>query len=57
MNFKARPVEIPSVDSFDKLIPAKFLISRLERASPIGSDLVRGRPTIRKHLLNNSVIL
>ena len=41
MVFKA-PLKIPLINAFVKLIPAKFKISRLEWADPIGRDLVRG---------------
>ena len=43
MNFKG-PLKIPLVNAIVKLIPAKFLISRLERASPLGRGLAMGAP-------------
>ena len=53
MKFKG-PLKIPLGNSFVKLIPSKFGISRLKRAAPIERGLVRG--DLRNRLLNNSVI-
>ena len=53
MNFKGA-LKIPALNSFVKLIPAKFQIMRLERATPI-ERLSKGDP-IRNPLINKSVI-
>ena len=53
MNFKGI-LNIPLVNSFVNLIPAKFEITRPERATPIGRGLVRA--PLRNHSLNNSVM-
>ena len=47
MHFKG-PLKIPLVNSFVKLIPAQFLISRLERAIPKGRGLVGPPPHVTK---------
>ena len=41
MNFKG-PRKIPLMNSFVKILPAIFGISRDEWANPIGNGLVRG---------------
>ena len=43
IDFKG-PLEMALVNALVKLIPAKFEISRLERADPIGNGLVMGAP-------------